>query len=240
MPMLATHDFERNGSGEDHKLTSQSFFFQLSEPTLRAFEQIRFATAYPQRTLLFSEGEEPRGVFLLCQGHAKLSLSSSEGRTLILRLAAPGEVLGLNETISGKPYIATAEAVRACQVNFVRRNDFLRFLNEHADACMKAAQILSRTYHTACEQIRTLGLSSSALEKLARLLLELSASGEETEQGTRVEVGLTHEEIAQIIGTSRETVTRTLTHFRTKRLAALRGSTLVISNRAALEDLVAA
>ena len=238
--MLETCDFERSRSGEDHKVKSLGFFSQLSEPTLQAFEQIRFAASYPQGSLLFSEGEDPRGVFVLREGHAKLLLTSSEGRTLILRLAAPGEILGLNETISGKPYIATAEAVRTCQVSFVRRNDFLRFLNDHADACMRAAQMLSRTYHSACEQIRTLGLSSSALEKVARLLLELSAAGEETEQGTRVEVGLTHEEIAQIIGTSRETVTRTLTHFRTRHLAALRGSILVIPNKAALEDLVAA
>jgi CRP/FNR family cyclic AMP-dependent transcriptional regulator len=238
--MLATYDFEPNGSGEDRKVKSLSFFSQLSEPTLRAFEQIKFSSSYPQGSLLFSEREDPRGVFVLREGHAKLFLTSSEGKTLILRLASPGEILGLNETISGKPFIATAEAARTCQVSFVRRSDFLRFLNEHADACMRAAQMLSRTYHSACEQIRTLGLSSSALEKLARLLLELSATGEETEQGTRVEVGLTHEEIAQIIGTSRETVTRTLTQFRTQHLAALRGSTLLIPNKAALEDLVAA
>src|SRR5689334_16490103 len=82
----------------------KAFFQGLSENTVQAFEQIRFTMTYPEGSILFSEGEQPRGVFVLCQGYAKLSLSSSEGKTLILRLAAPGEILGLNATISGKPY----------------------------------------------------------------------------------------------------------------------------------------
>jgi len=227
----------RGSDTTEHK--AKGFFGGLSDATKRAFEQIKFTMAYPEGSFLFSEGEEPRGVFVLCQGHAKLSLSSSEGKTLILRLASPGEILGLNATISGKAYAGTAEVLRACEVNFVRRDEFLRFLNGHADACLKVAQMLSQSYQTACAQIRTLGLSSSALEKLARLLLELSAAGEETKQGTRVKLGLTHEEIAQIIGTSRETVTRTLAEFRTRRLAALQGSMLLIPNKAALEDIAA-
>jgi CRP/FNR family transcriptional regulator, cyclic AMP receptor protein len=221
-------------------IKSKGFFCHLSEATLRAFQKIRFSTTYPPGAILFGEGEKPHGVYLLRQGNAKLFLSSSEGKTVILRLASPGEILGLNAVISGKPYAATAEVSRPCQVDFVRREEFVRFLGEHPDACMKAAQVLSESYRTACAQIRTLGLSSSALEKLARLLLELSAAGEETKQGTRVKLALTHEEIAQIIGTSRETVTRTLAQFRTKRLAALHGSTLLIRNKAALEDFVAA
>jgi CRP/FNR family cyclic AMP-dependent transcriptional regulator len=234
-----SHKFEPSDACESKELRAKGFFGGLSESAVRAFEQIRFTMTYPEGSVLFSEGDEPRGIFVLCQGHAKLSLSSSEGKTIILRLAAPGDFLGLNAAISGKPYAATAEVLGDCQAYFVRREEFLRFLNGHADACMKAAQMLSQTYQTACAQIRTLGLSGSALEKLARLLLELSAAGEETNQGTRVTLDLTHEEIAQIIGTSRETVTRTLAQFRTRRLAALHGSTLLIPNKAALQDLAA-
>jgi CRP/FNR family transcriptional regulator, cyclic AMP receptor protein len=239
MGMHSTQKLESTDARQGTELKPQGFFGGLSETSVRAFEQIRFTMAYPEGSVLFREGEEPRGVFVLCQGHAKLSLSSSEGKTLILRLALPGEILGLNAAISGKPYAANAEVLRDCKAYFVRRDDFLRFLSGHADACMKAAQMLSQTYLTACAQIRTLGLSGSALEKLARLLLELSASGEETNQGTRVTLALTHEEISQIIGTSRETVTRTLAQFKTRRLAALHGSTLLIPDKAALQDLAA-
>jgi CRP/FNR family transcriptional regulator len=88
--------------------------------------------------------------------------------------------------------------------------------------------------------IRSLGLSHSVSEKLARLLFEWSSNGEMTKDGIRVKVALTHEEMGQLIGTSRETVTRVLAEFRDNQLAQLRGSTLLIKNRAGLEKLVGA
>ena len=84
--------------------------------------------------------------------------------------------------------------------------------------------------------IRSLGLSHSVSEKLARLLLEWATDGETTKEGIRIKVSLTHEEIAQLIGTSRETVTRVLSEFRDKKLAQLRGSTLLILDKPGLEQ----
>lgn len=221
-------------------LKSDEFFCNLSTAALKAFETIKYTTTYPESAVLFMEDQPPRGVFLLCKGRVKLSMTSSDGRTVILRIVNPGEVLGLHATVSGKPYQATGETLEPCQVNFIRREDFLRFLREHGEASIHAAQQLSQSYHAACEQIRALGLSHSAPEKLARFLLEWSAKGQETKQGVRVKLALTHEEIGQLIGTSRETVTRTLGEFKARQLAALNGSTLLIQNKAALETLTAA
>jgi CRP/FNR family cyclic AMP-dependent transcriptional regulator len=95
---------------------------------------------------------------------------------------------------------------------------------------------MSAQYHGACEQLRTVGLSTSAQEKLARLLLSWSAGIQQTKEGTRIKVPLTHEEIAEFIGTTRETVTRTLSDFKVRHLVAIQGSTLMIPNRAALES----
>ena len=119
-------------------------------------------------------------------------------------------------------------------------DDFLRFLQQHGDACLKAAQHLSRDCQSAYQQIRSLGLSHGAPERLARLLLEWSHGEGADPDGMRVKVALTHEEIAQIIGTSRETVTRTLADFRKKQIAVLKGSTLLIKNKPVLERLVGA
>ena len=185
--------------------------------------------------MLFVEGQSAQGVFLLCKGRVKLSMTSSEGKTLILRIVKPGEILGMHATVSDTAFQATAETLEPCQVNFIKRDDFLRLLRDHGDASIHAAQQLSGSYQTACEQVRSLGLSQSAPEKLARFLLEWSAKGQSSRQGIRVKLTLTHEEIGQIIGTSRETVTRTLGEFKSKHLAELKGSTLVIQNKAALE-----
>src|SRR6185437_5224375 len=197
-----------------------------------AFEKIKYSSAVPPGAVLFVEGQAPRGMYVLCKGRVKLSTTSREGKTLILRIAEPGEVLGLHATVSGKPYELTAETLQASQLNFVKREDFLHFL--------RAAQHLSQNCQSAYEMIRSLGLSHSVTEKMARLLLEWSGDGETTKDGIRVKIALTHEEIAQLVGTSRETVTRVLGDFRKQQIAQLRGSTLLIRNKAALERLVGA
>jgi len=236
--MRSPYGLELTGSCENCALKSEGFFCNLPKQTLKAFDAIKFTSGYPKGAVLFVEQEEPRGVFVICKGRVKLTMTSSEGKTVILRIAKPGEVLGLHAVVSGQPYQASAETLESCQVNFVRQNDFLAFLRQHAEASIVAAQQLSGSYQAACEQIRSLGLTHSASEKLARFLLESSAKGQETRQGIRVRLTMTHEEIGQVIGTSRETVTRTLSEFKQKQLVALNGSMLVIQNKAALESFV--
>jgi len=158
---------------------------------------------------------------------------------LILRIVHPGEVLGLNAAVSGKPYQATAETLDNCQIAFVKREDFLRLLQEHKKASVRAAQQLSSSYQTALGQLRSLGLSHSAPEKLARFLLDWAGQGQDSKHGIRARLTLTQEEIGQIIGTSRETVSRMFSEFRTSQLATMKGSTLIIQDRAALEKLTA-
>ena len=221
------------------KMRAERLFCDLPASALQSFESIKYATAYPKGAVLFVEGQAPRGIFVLCKGRVKLSICATDGKTLILKIAEPGEVLGLSATVSGKPYELTAETIDPCQVNFVKREDFLRFLREHSDACFKVAEQLSEKYNNACHEVRSLGLSHSAGEKLAKLLLEWSSkNGEANKQEPRLKLALTHEEIAQVIGTSRETVTRLLGSFRKKQMAILRGSTLLIKNKAGLEKLV--
>jgi len=220
------------------KLRQAGFFCDLPQQSLQDLEKIKYASGYPQGAVLFVEGQSPRGIYIICAGRVKLSATSRDGKSLILRIAQAGEVLGLHACVSGKPYELTAESLQPCQLDFIKRDDFLRFLQNHGDACLNAAQHLSQNCQSAYEMIRSLGLSHSVSEKLARLLLEWSSEGEDTKDGIRIKVSLTHEEMAQLIGTSRETVTRILGEFRQKNLAQLSGSTLLIKNKAGLEQLV--
>jgi CRP/FNR family transcriptional regulator len=222
------------------KLRHNGFFCDLPKGCVEDLEKVKYASTFPQGAVLFVEGQASRGVYIVCSGRVKLSTTSRDGKTLILRIAEPGDVLGLHAAVSGKAYELTAETLQPCQLDFIRRDDFLKFLQSHADACLHAAQHLSQNCQTAYEMIRSLGLSHSVSEKLARLLLEWAGDGELTKDGIRIKVSLTHEEIAQLIGTSRETVTRVLGEFRDKNLAQLRGSTLLIRDKAALEHLIGA
>jgi CRP/FNR family transcriptional regulator len=224
------------------KMREDYLFCNLSPASTKALEQIKSTAAYPKGAILFVEGQNPRGVFVLCHGRAKLSTSSAEGRTIILKIAEPGEILGLSATVSGKPYEVTAELMEPSQANFITRQDFLNFLRDHGDASLRVAEQLSQNYHSAYEEIRSLGLSHSASEKLAKLLLEWAHDGKNNKDGknkgeVRLTVTLTHEEIAQLIGTSRETVTRALADLKKRQLVQVKGSTVVLRNKAALEKL---
>ena len=213
-------------------------FCNLPFRAVQELSAITSAGVYPRGATLFVEGQAPRGVFVLCSGRVKLSTSSSDGRTLILRMSESGEVLGLPATVTGKQYELTAEVIEPTQANFIAREDFLRFLRNHGEAALRVAQQLGETYHSAVAEMRTLGLSHSAGEKLARFLLELCTDDDKAKGETRLTVTLTHEEIAQIIGASRETVTRVFSDFKKKQLVQVKGSTIVIKNKAALEELV--
>jgi CRP/FNR family cyclic AMP-dependent transcriptional regulator len=166
------------------------------------------------------------------------TISAGDGKTLILKIVEPGEVLGLSATVSGKPYELTAETIEPCQVSFVKREDLLRFLKENSDACFKVVERLSVKYHTACHELRSLGLSHSAGQKLAKLLLEWSSrNGESAKVEPDVRLVLTHDEIAQMIGTSRETVTRLFANLKKRHIAQRNGFTVLIRNKDALETL---
>lgn len=77
----------------------------------------------------------------------------------MLRIAGPGEVLGLGATLSSTPYEVTAELLDTSQVVFVRRKDLQTFLKDHPDACMMIVQMLSQDLHGAYERVRSIGLS---------------------------------------------------------------------------------
>lgn len=213
----------------------ERFLCSLSATALRAFDSIKFAVAYPTDAVLFVEGQTPRGVFVLCKGRVKLSACGSEGRTLIVKLAEPGDVLGLSATIIGKPIEFTAQTISPCLVNFLKREQFLRLLKEHNEVCLRVAEQLSDHYNFACHEIRSLGLIHSTGEKMAKLLLEWSSRDRDTTQSmSRVKLPFTHEEIGQIIGTSRETVTRWFSDLKKKQILQSKGSTLLILDKKAL------
>jgi CRP/FNR family cyclic AMP-dependent transcriptional regulator len=233
--MRGPYGFELNENCQSCKVRANGFFCQLGPAAMTDFNTMKAPATYPAGAVLFLEKQDPRGVFVLCAGQVKLSICSSGGKTLILRIAKPGEILGLMATMSGNPYEVTAETLHPCQVAFVRRDDFLHFVGKHPEVYQGVVRQLSTLYSGACEQLRTVALSASAPEKLARLLLEWSAEAKDAKQG--VKLPLSHEEIAEFIGTTRETVTRTLSEFKNRDLVSLQGSTLLISNRPALETI---
>jgi CRP/FNR family cyclic AMP-dependent transcriptional regulator len=216
----------------------EHLFCNLPLPAMQKLNEIKSTAIYPKSAVLFIEGQQPRGVFVLCAGKAKLSTSSRDGKTIILKISEPGDVLGLNATISNKAYELTAEMVEPGQANFIARDVFLQFLREHGEVALRVAEQLSLNYYSAYEEVRMLGLASSPSEKLAKLLLSWSAETAGSSNSSPIKLTLTHEEIAEMIGTTRETVSRLFSEFKKKQWLQLKGSTLIIRNKSALEKMV--
>ncbi len=230
--MLRTSEHTPTSTCENCNLKQNGFLCHLTPAAAKEFESIKLPSRYPAGSILFMENEPARGVFLVCSGKVKLSVSSKGGKTLILQMAKPGEVIGLSASMSGVPYEVTAEILYPSQIVFIRREDFLCFVHRFPEAYEAVIRQLNLQYGRACEQLRTIGLSTSAHEKLARLFLHWSS--DEKQEATQIRVPLTHEQIAACLGSTRETITRTLSDFKHKHLVTLRGTTVMIPDRSAL------
>ncbi|HEY7351945.1 MAG TPA: Crp/Fnr family transcriptional regulator [Terriglobales bacterium] len=218
-------------------LKKDGWFCHLSNELLHSFSASSHLATYPSGAILFVEGQVPRGGFLLCSGKVKLSTTSKEGKVLVLKIVEPGEIMGLSAVISGEPYAITAETLEPCLVNCVDRDGLLRLMERSGELGLRSAQAVSREFQYAYREIHELVLARSSSGKLARLLLSWAESSGPRERELRIQTPATHEEMAQRIGASRETVTRLISELKKKNLIRLDGATLVIKNRTALETM---
>jgi CRP/FNR family cyclic AMP-dependent transcriptional regulator len=219
------------------KASRAGFFCRFSPAVLRSVDEDSHHNVMPAGAVLFVEGQTPRGVFILCSGKVKLSTTSKEGKVLILKQAEAGEVLGLSAAISGTNYEMTAETASPCQLNFIGRQDVMNLLQNESEVGVHSALWLSHEFQGAYRDIHDLVLARSSSGKLARLLLSCAPTGIQNSAELHLRSVMTHEEMAQRIGSSRETVTRLLSDLKKKRLIRLEGATLVIRDRTGLEAL---
>jgi CRP/FNR family transcriptional regulator len=218
-------------------------FCNLPKEALMRLQEIKATSIHPKGTMLCLEGQAARGIYVLCTGRAKLSTTSTEGKSIILRIAEPGEVLGLTAAISKTAYEATVETLEPTQANFISQSDFSRFLQDYPEVGMKVAQQLTHNCKCAYNEIRSIGLSNSVPERIAKLVLSwsehpLHLPEKKKTSEIAIRVTFTQEEIAQFAGTSRETVSRVLSDFRKKGWLRIKGATWFIVDKHALERLV--
>lgn len=237
--MRATYDSESLDRFFDTRLSVNQLLKDLPPEIVQAFDSLKETNAYPKGSTIFAEGQTSRGVYVLSQGRAKLVIDPCRKRERIVRLAEPGEVLGLSATIADEAYEVSVEALTACRADFINRKEFLRLLHEQPQICFRVVQLLGQNLHVSYDHFRLFERAPSAAAKLAHLLLGWYEEAEKTGDGTHLKMPLTHESIARIIGTSRETVTRTLGEFKNKQIINIEGSILMILDRSALRALQA-
>ena len=198
-------------------------FCSLNTEALRRLDRIGTQVKYAERERVLDEGSLPDRVCVVCHGTLKLTTSSEDGRLLLLRIAGPGDVLGLASVLKGARYELTAEALEACEVRVIAREEFMEFMEEFREVGWNSAEEMAREYGSAVLSAKRLALSESSAGKLVGLLLDWGRKGAEhgapesgladesgVETALRFRMPLTHEELGQMAGISRETVTRVL------------------------------
>lgn len=212
-------------------------FCNLHQDALLKFASIGEQLLLDPGEMLFREGTAGCAVFVICTGQVKLSCTSKAGKTLILKIANPGEVLGLGPVVSGSRYLLTAETIQPAELKRISREEFLDLLENHPEAGLHAAQALSEEYTTAFFDARRLALSGSAAARTASVLLDWGRASCGGNSEMRFTMSLTHEELSNMVGGSRETVTRVLGRFKRDKLIQIDGSSIVILAPERLEKL---
>ncbi len=216
------------------------WFCSLGSAVLADLELATSTIALPAQASLFSQGDEARCLYLICAGYLKLTTGRPDDRQMIVRVAGPGSMLGLYAVLSHGVYEVSAESLTSAQLRPVERERFLNFLRSHKEAQMRAVQCICQEYRFALQDACRIALSETVAACLGRLLLELAHQiGEHLEGGAfRFPLLLTHEEMASMTCTTRETVTRTLGQFRKDGWITIEDSVVTIRHPEQLQMLV--
>ncbi len=216
------------------------WFCSLGSAVLADLELATSTISLPAQASLFTQGEDARCLYLICSGYLKLTAGRPEDRHMIVRVAGPGSMLGLYAVLSHGVYEVTAESLTPAQLRPVERERFLTFLRSHKEAQLRAVQCICQEYRFALQDACRIALAETVAARLARLLIELSHQiGEHTEAGEyRFPLLLTHEEMASMTCTTRETVTRTLGQFRKEGWITIEDSILTLHSPDRLQGLL--
>lgn len=191
------------------------WFCSLGSAVLADLELATTAISLPAQAPLFTQGEDARCLYLICSGYMKATVGQSKDREMIVRVAGPGSVLGLYAVLSHGVYEVSAQSLTSAQLRPVDRDRFQNLLRAHQEAQMRAVECICQEYRFVLQDACRIALAETVAGRLGRLLIELGYQiGERIDRGFKFPLLLTHEEMASMTCTTRETVTRTLGQFR--------------------------
>ena len=210
----------------------------LSRASADALAKAATRLNFETNELVYTEGEQANGAYIVLRGKVKLVANSSDGKALILRIARPGEFISLSAGLSQRTNDTSAEALEPTSVAFVSTSSLYRLMESLSDLALRLAHELSLEYSLLCQELSTLGLQRSAMSRLAKLLVGMTGDQAPQHGSLTSTCPLTHEEMAQMIGTSRETVTRLLHDLRDEGIATIKRETLTINRIEALRAMM--
>lgn len=212
------------------KSRGEGVLCDLSEEHLKTLNAAKTTNHYQQNQVIFYEGNQPFGLYCISAGKVKIVKMDVEGHQQIVRLAGPGDLIGYRSLLAGVPYSATAQTLEDATICFIDKNTFFHILETHPATVFHVMKALAQDLGKAEHQIVNLS-HKNIRERLAELLLIFEKKyGEKTPQGIHLNIRLTREELAELVGTTQESVIRLLSEFKQDGLVAVDGRDITLLN----------
>jgi CRP/FNR family transcriptional regulator len=206
-------------------------FAELSEEELEMVAKLVKTRKYRKNMFIFTEGEPGEAVYFVKTGKVKISKMVEDGREHVLNIMQEGDIFGEVVLFNGGNYPATSEVIEDAEVGILRNEDLENLMRQNVDIAIDMLKIMSRRLKNASSQIRDLALKD-ALSRTAGLLLKLSeAFGTETEEGVVINLSLNRQELANMVGLTRETVTRVLSDLKRTKVIETDKNQITILNK---------
>jgi len=215
-------------------LGSLSMLSSLPQPVIRDLDSKLILAKHSAGSVLYRQGELAEGIFFLFAGRVKTSALAIDAKTALLKIAGPGEVLGLAAVLSGRPHLTSAQATEPSSVGLLRREDLARSMRKYSQIADAIAQHLSTEYVEIATETLLLRTPCSSSQRLAIALLRLADADSSSRQ---LALTYTHAELGQLIGASRETVTRLMKRFERRGFIATKKSSFRITDHRLLKQI---
>ena len=188
----------------------------------------RKVSVYKKKQPLFAEGQYPQAVYFLNKGKVKTYKTNEEGREYITNLYKEGDFIGYLDLLEDKTYRESAAALEDCEVCIIYREEFFSLLHNNRDVAHKFIRILSD--NLADREERLLKLAYNSVRKRVAEALLLVEKQYQQDKGQHYQVTISREDLANIVGASKETVIRTLSDFKDEKLIDIHGGKITIVN----------
>ena len=222
-----------------HMLKKVPLFAEFSDEDLGSIASLMQARRYAKHAVLVYEGDPGDALFVVLSGNVAVTRVSNDGKETILSILKEGDFFGEMGVLDASPRSATIKALRDAEVAILARKDFLDLLGRNPAMCLSLVGALSSRLRATNQAIQA-NAYQDIRTRLASLLLNLERNfGERLpEGGTRLTLRLTNQEMANMIGTTRETVNRMLNKFWDERLIDMRTANIVVVDHARLQTML--
>ncbi len=216
-------------------LANITLFQGLSHGELAAIVRACRNRAFDEGEIIVHQGDPGNGLFLVKSGVVKIALMAETGQETMVALMSAGDCFGELAVLDGRPRSANATAMEKAECLFLPRDEFLRFLEANPKAMMKIIILLSRRLRYTDEHVGDL-VFFDVYSRIAKKLLELSEShGVNTKEGLQITLPLTQQDLADLVGSSRESVNKVMRQYRDKGYIAVANRRIVITDAKNLE-----